>query len=117
MIQTCQRALAACELLSHPRSSTLDLELPMDADEIAATKIEMMKVHVVFIDNGIGDAFVVQRADNGDVDDNDDGEQAMDEEPVNGNNSLDSSPGALKSGPDFSSVPGFDLLAGTTKGR
>jgi hypothetical protein len=86
----------------------------MDGDEIVATKNESMKVHVVFIDSGVGDAFAVQRADYVDVDIDD--EQAMDEEPVNGNDGLDANPGAKKLGPDFSSEPGYDLLAGTAKG-
>jgi hypothetical protein len=54
--------MATLELLAHPRSSTLDLELPMDVDEILSTKNESMKVHVVYIDNGGNgvDAFVAQ---------------------------------------------------------
>ena len=112
--QICQRALAACELLSHPRSSTLDLELPMDGDEIASTKNESMKVHVVFIDNGVSDAFAVQRVDNG----NGDGDDVDVMEDESGcENGLEAKANAGKSGPDFSSVSGFDLLAGTVKGE
>ena len=113
--KVCQRALAVCELLSHPRSSTLDLELPMDADEILSTKNESMKVHVVFIDNGVSDAFALQSVGSDDTPD----EQVMEEESSNGkdDDSLGAKTTAEKSGTDFSSVPGFDQLAGTAKGN
>ena len=109
MTQICQKAMVSCELLAHPRSSTLDLELPMDGDEILSMKRELMKVHVVYIDNGVSgaDTFVAQNDDNDDEDD----EQAV----TQSENEVIQS-GAERSGTDFSSEPGFDFLAGKVKG-
>jgi len=70
-----------------------------------------MKVHVVYIDNGGsgGDTFVAR---NGDDESDDDDEMNGSE---NGENEAIQSP-AQRSGPDFSSEPGFDILAGKVKG-
>ncbi len=49
-------------MLTHPRSATLELEFPLDSEEVSTVKNESMKVHVICIDSGnvAGDAFADQ---------------------------------------------------------
>lgn len=118
MVELCRKALSVCELIAHPRSATLELELPLDPDEISATKSESMKVHVVYIDNGGNgkvDVFADLNNENG-------GSESDDDEEMSGGENQDSkgSKQQQKSenvGPDFHSQPGFDLLAGKVKGK
>ena len=62
VIKVCQKALSVCEMLTHPRSATLELEFPLDIEEVSAVKSESMKVHVICIDSGnvAGHAFADQ---------------------------------------------------------
>jgi hypothetical protein len=62
VIKVCQKALSVCEMLTHPRSATLELEFPLDAEEVSAVKNESMKVHVICVESGYvaGDAFADQ---------------------------------------------------------
>jgi hypothetical protein len=62
VIKVCQKGLSVCEMLTHPRSATLELEFPLDSEEVSTVKNESMKVHVICIDSGnaAGDAFADQ---------------------------------------------------------
>ena len=116
VLDVCQNAISVCELIAHPRSATLELELPLDPEEISATKNESMKVHVVYIDNG-GNGNVDVFADQN-VDENGGSESDVDDEMTGGENQETMRQNQKENvGPDFQSQPGFDLLAGKVKGK
>ena len=103
--------MSVCELISHPRSATHELEFPLEPEEISTIKTESMKVHVVYIDSGInndnGDAFALQS------------KQDFDEEEMESADEDDTAKPEEKTtnGSKFSSEPGFELLAGKGKNK
>ena len=103
--------MSVCELISHPRSATLELEFPLEPEEISTIKTESMKVHVVYIDSGInndnGDAFALQS------------KQDFDEEEMESADEDDTAKPEEETtnGSKFSSEPGYELLAGKGKNK
>ena len=113
VLKVCQRAMSVCELISHPRSATLELEFPLEPEEISTVKGEAMKVHVVYIDSGLNndnvDAFALQSKQDFDDDEAEEEMESADEDK--------STKPETTNGSKFSSEPGFELLAGKGKGK